>query len=48
MEITESYLKGNYQRYLESCKEDAEQPKPYDEWRKWFIETFGVIVAAAS
>jgi len=44
MEITELYLQGNYERYLDNCRDDATAPLPYDDWKQWFLETFGVSV----
>lgn len=42
--VTEEYLRENYQRYTENLKRDDETPDPYETWRLWFINTFGVEV----
>ena len=43
MSVTESYLKENYSRYV-SGREAGEETKTYEEWRKWFLETFKLTV----
>jgi len=39
---------GNYERYLETAERDATAPLPYDDWKQWFLETFGVSVVKSA
>ena len=30
-----AYLQNNYNNYCDDCREDCEEPMPYDEWLAW-------------